>query len=226
MTSTRITFLIVLSLLILSACNMPLRGSTEKLPTVRVDVATDYRAGPGDAYERIGTMQPDDEFDVLGRSEDGGYLLVSDPADPALAGWMKSDGAKLSGSSSGLPIFIAPSVPTPVGLPGETGGCPTPVGGGPTPVSCPTPVEGAPDSSGCPTPVGGGPTPVSCPTPVEGAPALSGCPTPVGGGPTPVSCGATVPPTAPPTAPPTRPATKPPTVPPTAPPTAPPTGPG
>ena len=148
MTSTRITFLFTVGLLVLSACNMPLAGSTEKLPTVRVDVATEVRAGPGDAFELIGTMHPDDEFEALGRSEDGGYVLVSDPADPALTGWMKSDGAKLSGSSSGLPIFIAPSVPTPVGLPGETGGCPTPVGGGPTPESCPTPVEGAPASSG------------------------------------------------------------------------------
>ncbi len=207
MIRTRPVFPLAVSLLILSGCNMPLPGTAqEHTPVnlrVQVSVPTDYRAGPGDVYDLVGVLLPGEEFEVVGVSLEGGYLLIRDPANPAVMGWLKSEAATLSGIPIGLPIPTAPSTPTPVDLPPELSGCPTPIGGGPTPVSC----DGFPPSSGCPTPIGGGPTPVSCdgfpsdggcptpigggPTPVscDGFPPSSGCPTPIGGGPTPVSCG-------------------------------------
>jgi len=89
---------------------------------------------------------PGQEFEVVGRSTEGGYLLIRDPANPEVLGWLKSEGAAVSGVLLGLPIPTPP--PTPVdGLPPDDG-CPTPIGGGPTPVSCPK-------LRSFPTPVGG-----------------------------------------------------------------------
>ncbi|MCJ7677496.1 MAG: hypothetical protein MUO35_07225, partial [Anaerolineales bacterium] len=205
MITTRPVFRLAVSLLILSGCNLPLPGTVQE-PTsvnlrVQLSVPTDYRTGPGDVYDLIGVLMPGQEFEVVGRSTEGGYLLIRDPAHPEVLGWLKSEGAAVSGVLLGLPIPTPPPTPTPVdGLPPD-GGCPTPIGGGPTPVSCngpslssgcPTPIGGGPTpvscdglpAGGCPTPIGGGPTPVSC----DGLPSNGGCPTPIGGGPTPVSC--------------------------------------
>jgi len=203
-------FLLAASLLILSGCNMPLPGSARE-PTPadlrgQVSVPTEFRAGPGDVYDLLGVLLPGQEFDVVGISSEGEYLLIQDPADPLVIGWLKAEAATLSGIPIGLPVPTPPSTPTPVDLPPEPSGCPTPVGGGPTPVTCgdlqpaggcPTPIGGGPTpvscgdlppSGGCPTPIGGGPTPVSC-FPGGLVPRRSsGCPTPIGGGPTPVSC--------------------------------------
>jgi hypothetical protein len=206
MRRARPVHLILLVVLALAGCNLSRVKAIEATPSavlkVSVSVATEYRTGPGDVYDLAGVLIPGQEFEVMGRSSEGDYLLIRDPSHPADLGWLESDGAILSGVPVGLPIPTPPPTPTSVPASESAGGCPTPIGGGPTPVSCgesppssgcptpigggPTPVscDGAPPSSGCPTPIGGGPTPVSC----DGAPPSSGCPTPIGGGPTPVSC--------------------------------------
>lgn len=186
--------ILTLSIFILSACNLPISQGVTVSPStslkVSVNVATEYHSGPGQAYNLLGILNPGQEAELVGRSSEGDYLVIRDPTNPAILGWLPSGNAIVTGDPVGIPVILPPSYPTPVG------GCPTPVGGGPTPVSCPTLVEGPTPVGGCPTPVGGGPTPVSCPTGVSPDLSEGGCPTPVGGGPTPVSCptGVTSPP--------------------------------
>ncbi len=184
MTRTRPLFLLAVSLLILAGCNMPLPGTAQEPTSAslrgQVSVPTEFRAGPGDGYDLLGMLLPGQEVDVVGLSSEGEYLLIQDPADPTVIGWLKAEAATLSGNPIGLPVPTPPSTPTPVDLPPEPGGCPTPVGGGPTPVSCEaiatlrrlsysnrrrshtSQLRRIPPSGGCPTPIGGGPTPVSC----------------------------------------------------------------
>ena len=180
------------ALFALSACNLPERQGDQAtpaaVPMLSVSAASEYRSGPGPAYELVGVLQPGEMVMALGMSPDASYLLIRDPADPESLVWLKSDFATLAGDSSGLPVSTPPPLPTALASPEPMSGCPTPVGGGPTPVSCPTPIDGPTPVAGCPTPIGGGPTPVSCSAPVDGPTPVSGCPTLVGGGPTPVSC--------------------------------------
>lgn len=162
------------------------------VPMVSVSKAADCRTGHGQVYDPVGVLNPGQVSEVVGRSQEGDYWLIRDPASPTTLCWLGGEYATVTGDPGGLPVSVLP--PTPILLVTQVG-CPTPIGGGPTPVSCPelagcpTPIGGGPtpvscDSpvGGCPTPVGGGPTPVSCDSPV------GGCPTPIGGGPTPVSC--------------------------------------
>jgi hypothetical protein len=186
-------FLIVFAALFaLSSCNLPtyqgIKESTSTVLMVSVSELTEYRTGPGQAYNLGGVLNPGQQVEAVGRSPDSDYLLIRDPANPAILWWLKSEHATLTGDPVALPISTPPLPPTPVAAPGFVGGCPTPVGGGPTPVSCPTLVGFPPLVGGCPTPVGGGPTPVSCSGQGGIPPSAGGCPTPVGGGPTPISC--------------------------------------
>jgi hypothetical protein len=162
------TALLLLSAILFAACNLPGSGSSEETPTlvltISVSTATEYRAGPGEAYDLLGVLEPGQEVEAVGRSPEGDYLVIRDPDDPGSLAWLPSDGAITIGNPTGLPTAVPPPMPTLVGDPGS--GCPTPVGGGPTPVSCGT-GDALPAGSGCPTPVGGGPTPVVCPTPVK-----------------------------------------------------------
>jgi len=178
------------TLLALSACNLPQSQPTQQaspaVAMVSVSVPSEYRSGPGPAYDLVGELQPGEMVPALGISPDAGYFLIQDPAHPGSLAWLKTDHTTLTGGSPGLPVATPPALPTAAAPTEPVSGCPTPVGGGPTPVSCSGPVTAVP-SGGCPTPVGGGPTPVSCGGPVTAVPGSS-CPTPVGGGPTPVSC--------------------------------------
>jgi hypothetical protein len=181
-------------LLALSACNLPVTpmagGTMPASVLVNVAAAAEYRTGPGPAYDVAGVLEPGRQVAAVGRSPDGAYLLIQDPGDPTVRGWLAAADAAVMGDPIGLPVSTPPPTPTPVS---SGSGCPTPIGGGPTPVSCATLVPGSSSGSGCPTPIGGGPTPVSCATLVPGSSSGSGCPTPIGGGPTPVSCATLVP---------------------------------
>jgi hypothetical protein len=175
-----------------TACNLPTalggHGPSPTVMMISVSAATEYRAGPGQSYDLVGVINPGQEVEAIGLSPDGNYLLIRNPADPVVLGWLNRDDTTILGNPVKLPISTPPSTPTPVIGLTLVFSCPTPVGGGPTPVSCPTQVDGSSSFSGCPTPVGGGPTPVTCTTQVAGPTLVGGCPTPVGGGPTPVSC--------------------------------------
>jgi hypothetical protein len=180
------------SLIVMVACNLPFIQGVGPTPStvmmISVSTATDYRTGPGQSYDVVGVLNPGVEVQAVGRSADGNYLLIRDPANPANLWWLDGQFVTTTGDPTGLAIFTPPPTPTKVGGPALAGGCPTPVGGGPTPVNCPTPVGAPTKVGGCPTPVNGGPTPVSCPTLVGPPAKVGGCPTLVNGGPTPVSC--------------------------------------
>ena len=192
----------LVTLLVISACsplvNPGVNGTQTKVLLVNVNIDTEYLTGPGQVYQKIGVLAAGQVVEAVGRSPDGNFLLIRDPANSGNLYWINSKNVTVPGNPNDLPVATPIATPTPVG------GCPTPIGGGPTPVDCGV----APSTGGCPTPIGGGPTPVDCgvapstdgcPTPIGGgptavdcgvAPATGGCPTPIGGGPTAVNCGA------------------------------------
>ncbi len=153
--------------------------STTAIPMVIANVAASCLAGPGQGYDVIGTLDPGQEAQVVGRSMEGDYWLILYPPNPATLCWLDGASVTVTGNPVLLPVSTPPPTPTLVVTP-VVGGCPSPVPSGPTPVSCGAP----PPGSGCPSPVPSGPTPVSC----GGPPPASGCPSPVPSGPTPVSC--------------------------------------
>jgi hypothetical protein len=188
MNKVKTIFLVVFLFLFAgSACNLPAGSAVQPAGPdallVSVNAPAEYRSGPGGEFETAGVLEPGRQVEAIGRSPDGGYLLLRDPATASVLGWLESASATTSGNPFSLPTY-APLPAASLAATAPVSGCPSPVGGGPTPVSCSGPVT--PVVSGCPSPVGGGPTPVSCSGP--GAPPVSGCPSPVGGGPTPVSC--------------------------------------
>ena len=177
------------ALLMLSSCNMPLEKKVEKATPanqfVNVEKTTELRSGPGEVYDLVGVLNPNQAVEVIGRSADGKYLMIHNPANQQVFVWLKNGAGMFAGDPINLPVATAPPTPTPV----ITLTC-FMCGTDPnvlTPVPTPTPVITSVTGSGCPTPIGGGPTLVSCSP--DGAPATgSGCPTPIGGGPTLVSC--------------------------------------
>jgi hypothetical protein len=185
--------ILLTALLVLSACNLQSTQGGEETTTpfltLQVQEAVEYRSGPGEAYDVVGTLDPGQEVEAVGRSQDGAYWIIRDPDNSATLYWLL-DGIYLTVISTplDLPIATPPPTPTLVGGPMPDTGCPSPVPSGPTPVSCSSPV---PDTGGCPSPVPSGPTPVSCSSPVPDT--SSGCPSPVPSGPTPVSCSSPVP---------------------------------
>jgi hypothetical protein len=167
------------TLITLFACNLPIphgvEVATSTVLMASVSVATEYRTGPGQVYDQVGVLNPGQMVEAVGRSPDGDYLIIRDPANPAVLRWLKSEFATVTGDPVALPISTPPPTPTLLVGPALVGGCPTPI-------SCTSPGEGPAVVGGCPTPIGGGPTPVSCtkspgkPTPVRGFPPV---PTPV-----------------------------------------------
>ncbi|NMB54044.1 MAG: hypothetical protein GYA15_05030 [Leptolinea sp.] len=206
-------FILLAGLILLSNCNMPLKKIPENAVvdhlTLTLNNDVEIRSGPGPDYERINLLKPGTSVQVIGRSADSAYLVVRDPAQPSITGWLKYEPG-LIGNTDDVPVATPPPPPTALENPVSPGGCPTPIGGGPTPVDCssktpivtggcPTPIGGGPTpvdcsgkppvvTGGCPTPIGGGPTPVDCSSPRSAPSTGSGCPTPIGGGPTPVDC--------------------------------------
>lgn len=196
-----LTLVLLSCVFLLSACNLPDSAAASKTPSIApvavLMTESSCWSGPGENFTVIAMLKPGQNAEIAGRTPDGSYMLVRDPANPAALCWVKAAAATLVGDLSSLPTYGSPSAPTPVS------GCPSPIGGGPTPVDCaaaagigcPSPVGGGPTpvdcsaavGGGCPSPVGGGPTPVACAASVG-----SGCPSPVGGGPTPVDCSAAV----------------------------------
>jgi len=176
----------------LTACNLPTQGNVPTppenlaavaVPLVSVSTASEFRTGPGENYDLVGVLQPGQQAEVVGRSPEGDYWLIQDPANPAALGWLKSGNAVVVGDTSKLSIPTSPPSPTSIGGPTSVV---TPVNS-PTPVvtlvSSPTPVAtlvssptlvGKPTKVSKPTPIG--PTPVG-PTPVGPTPVG---PTPVG----------------------------------------------
>jgi len=172
----RVFLVFFVTAFLISSCNLPISQDDTESPSARlmvsVNTATEYRTGPGEIYDVVGSLNPGQSAEVIGTNQDKDYLLILDPANPGSPVWLENDAAMLTGVPIGLPISTPPPPPTLVATP--------------IPVASPTLIVTPPLPGGCPTPIGGGPTPVSCPG--YGAPIGSGCPTPIGGGPTPVTC--------------------------------------
>jgi hypothetical protein len=196
------TFLLFTTFVLsLSACNLPSGAQSSPVPSIApvavLTSAAQCWTGPGETYPVAAALSPGQSAEVVGRTQDDAYLLVRDPANPAVMCWINSAMTTVIGELLSVQVYV-PSAPTML-----VSGCPSPVGGGPTPVSCtgsviagcPSPIGGGPTPvvctgsvvAGCPSPVGGGPTPVNC-SPYGGPIFVRGCPSPVGGGPTPVVC--------------------------------------
>ena len=139
---------------LLSACNLPASAPSSPVPSIApvavLTSAAQCWSGPGEAYPAAAALSPGQSAEVVGRTQDGAYLLVRDPANPAVMCWINSAMTTVVGDLVAIPVYVVPAPPTFVS------GCPSPIGGGPTPVSCTGSVV-----AGCPSPIGGGPTPVS-----------------------------------------------------------------
>jgi hypothetical protein len=203
-------FLVLMAFVLsLSACNLPAGAPGSPVPAIApvavLTAAAECWSGPGEGYPVAAALSPGQSADVVGRTPDGAYLLVRDPANPAVMCWINTAMTTVVGELVSVQVYVVPAPltlvsgcpspvdggPTPVscstyGGPAFLAGCPSPVGGGPTPVVCSGGGNSAP-AVGCPSPIGGGPTPVNC-SPYGGPPFVAGCPSPVGGGPTPVVC--------------------------------------
>ncbi|MBM3151624.1 MAG: hypothetical protein FJZ96_05380, partial [Chloroflexi bacterium] len=88
-------------LLLLAGCNLPVTDGPDAAPQgitptggiflVSVSAATDFRAGPGEMYDSLGILNPGQTFEAIGQTSDGEYLLIRDPAQPAMLFWISND---------------------------------------------------------------------------------------------------------------------------------------
>jgi hypothetical protein len=99
MRTFRIAVLAV-GMLLLAGCNMLQHEAAPPPAGLRVhgQAPTDYPAGPGDAYDLVGVLQPGQEFEVVGVSAAGDYLAIRDPSNVAVISWLKSQAAVFSAS--------------------------------------------------------------------------------------------------------------------------------
>jgi heat shock protein HslJ len=89
----------------------PLEPAT---PTGRV-VGTqglNVRSGPGTAFPVIGVARLGDEGEIVGRSADGRWWVVSVPSAPGGIGWVSADFV-LATNAEGVPVIEAPPPPPP-----------------------------------------------------------------------------------------------------------------
>ncbi len=81
---------------------------------VRVSVDTNCRAGPGQAYARVGALLVGEVAEVVGRSADGrNYWIIRNPDRPGELCWLWGEFATLTGVTGILPAFTPPPTPTP-----------------------------------------------------------------------------------------------------------------
>jgi uncharacterized protein YraI len=69
---------------LLSACNLPAGAPSSPVPSIApvavLTSATQCSSGPGEAYPAAAALSPGQSAEVVGRTQDGAYLLVRDPA--------------------------------------------------------------------------------------------------------------------------------------------------
>ena len=90
----------------------PLPMSTPVLQGVAITRPVEVRSGPGSDFAIVTRLAVTDSINVLGRSADGRWLVVSAEERPALAGWIPTD-AVTGVETSPLPV-IAPPGATPL----------------------------------------------------------------------------------------------------------------
>ncbi len=91
----------------------PIFTFTPVVPQVSVSVPTNCRAGPGQSYDRIGSLLVGEEAEVVGRNSAGTYWYIRNPNDQSGYCWLWGGYATLAGNTVLLPIYAAPPSPTP-----------------------------------------------------------------------------------------------------------------
>lgn len=102
---------------------------TNLVPRIYAEISIDagnLRAGPGTVYAVMGKVQAGDRLEVVGKSEDGEWLVVA--SGDGTAAWLSSGACTLEGALYRVEAVKAPPTPTPAP--------PTAV---PTPAPTPTP---------------------------------------------------------------------------------------
>ena len=123
-------------LLWIAACNIQSETPVAEVIALSVPTGGEYRTGPGDVYEIVGTLDAGQQVEAVGVSLEGDYWLIRDPQDPTSLVWLEAASVIPLNTGISLPIATPPATPTPVegGVPPL--GCPSPVPSGPTPISC------------------------------------------------------------------------------------------
>jgi hypothetical protein len=80
---------------------------------IYVTVATNCRTGPGTAYPRVAAVEVGEAVQVVGRSQDGKYWIIRNPANPKTLCWLWGQYVTMTGIAGMLPVMTAPPKPTP-----------------------------------------------------------------------------------------------------------------
>ena len=94
--------------------DLPAPEPTPEIPTGRVVGAQvlNIRSGPGTVFPVIGAARAGDEGEIVGRSANGGWWVVSAPSLPGGTGWVSADFV-LASNVENVPVIASPPTPTP-----------------------------------------------------------------------------------------------------------------
>jgi heat shock protein HslJ len=94
--------------------DLPAPEPTPQAPKGRVVGAQvlNIRSGPGTVFPVIGAARAGDEGEIVGRSADGRWWVVSAPRLPGGMGWVSADFV-LATNAENVPVIASPPVPTP-----------------------------------------------------------------------------------------------------------------
>ncbi len=96
-----------------SVTPLPTQTATPNFPMVTVSSETNCRSGPGQAYDRLGVLNPGETTEVVGRTTVANYWLVRNPDNPAQVCWLWGEYATVTGDWQSLPQATQPPTPTP-----------------------------------------------------------------------------------------------------------------
>jgi len=85
---------------------------TEEVALGVVNRVTTCRTGPGSAYDKVATYQPNTSLQIVGRDLGGGYVYVQNPDKPDEACWMLLTSLTTSADVTPLPAFTPLASPT------------------------------------------------------------------------------------------------------------------
>jgi hypothetical protein len=87
---------------------------------------TNCRAGPGNAYDLVFSLEPGSGYLVIGKYSSGNFWIIANPAGGAC--WVSGKNATVAGDTSRLPVYPAPAKPTNAPSPTSTA-APAPTSG-------------------------------------------------------------------------------------------------
>jgi len=91
----------------------PIFTFTPPVPLIRVEIATNCREGPGQAYNIVGALLVDETTEVIGQDPTGRYWYVRNPDPGDEFCWLWGEYATLMGNTLALPVFTPPPTATP-----------------------------------------------------------------------------------------------------------------